>query len=168
LNHAGLLDIVLHPDFKNNHLIYLSYAKLGEQGGTTAVLRARFDSTQLLDATDIFVADAWIKGGTNVGGRMVFDNKGLLYASIGNRGPSGEPLAQDLSKHNGKIVRLYDDGRVPEDNPFVNRTGAKPEIYSYGHRNGQGLTSTRSMERRCKSSPSMRALATSPQKSASS
>jgi aldose sugar dehydrogenase len=138
--HAGLLDVLLHPNFRTNNLIYLTYAKLGEQGGTTAILRARFDGAQLLDAKDIFVADAWIRGGTNVGGRMVFDNKGMLYASIGDRGPTGEPLAQDLSKHNGKIVRLYDDGRVPEDNPFVNRPGARPEIYTYGHRNGQGLT----------------------------
>ena len=64
----------------------------------------------------------------------------MLYASIGDRGPTTEPLAQDLSNHNGKIVRLYDDGRVPADNPFVGRPGAKPEIYSYGHRNPQGMT----------------------------
>ena len=64
----------------------------------------------------------------------------MLYASIGDRGPMTEPLAQDLSNHDGKIVRLYDDGRVPADNPFIGRPGAKPEIYSYGHRNPQGMT----------------------------
>lgn len=138
--HAGLLDVLLHPNFKDNHILYLSYAKLGDLGGTTAILRARLEGNQLVDAKDIFVADAWIKGGTNVGGRMLFDNQGMLIASIGDRGPTGEPLAQDLSKDNGKIIRLYDDGRIPDDNPFSKQAGAKPEIYSYGHRNGQGLT----------------------------
>ena len=139
-NHGGLMDIALHPDFANNRLIYLTYSKLGEQGGTTAVLRARFDGAQLLDATDIFVADAWIENGLNFGSRVAFDNEGMLYASVGDRGPTTEPLAQDLSTHNGTIVRLHDDGRIPDDNPFVDQAGAKPEIYSYGHRNPQGMT----------------------------
>src|SRR5215470_5930315 len=78
--------------------------------------------------------------GHNPGSRVVFDKDGMLYASVGDRGPNTEPLAQDLTNHVGKIVRLYDDGRIPPDNPFVNRAGAKPEIYSYGHRNPQGMT----------------------------
>ena len=139
-NHGGLMDVALHPDFENNDLIYLTYSKLSEKGGTTAVLRARYDGTRLVDATDIFVADAWIEAGLNFGSRVAFDNDGMLYASVGDRGPSGEPLAQDLSTHHGTIVRLHDDGRIPDDNPFVDRPGAKPEIYSYGHRNPQGMT----------------------------
>lgn len=138
--HGGLLDVELHPDFAKNHWIYLVYSKAGERGVTTAVSRGRWDGKQLVDTADVFVADAWTQGSLNVGGRVVFDRNGMLYASIGDRGPTTEPLAQDLSNHNGKIVRLYDDGRVPTDNPFVGRSGAKPEIYSYGHRNPQGMT----------------------------
>ena len=138
--HGGLLHVTLHPNFAQNNWIYLSYSKAGERGVTTAVARARWDGKQLLDATDIFVADAWTQGSLNVGGRVVFDRAGMMYASIGDRGPNTEPLAQDLSNHVGKIVRLYDDGRVPADNPFVGRQGAKPEIWSYGHRNPQGMT----------------------------
>jgi len=138
--HGGLLDIELHPNFEKNNLIYFAYSKAGERGVTTAVARAHFDGKRLVDAADVFVADAWTQGSLNVGGRVVFDKNGMLYASIGDRGPMTEPLAQDLSNHDGKIVRLYDDGRVPADNPFVGRPGAKPEIYSYGHRNPQGMT----------------------------
>jgi glucose/arabinose dehydrogenase len=138
--HGGLMDVALHPDFVRNHWIYLAYSKSGERGITTAVARGRLDGNQLADVTDVFVADAWTRGSLNVGGRLVFDRNGMLYASIGDRGPNTEPLAQDLSNHNGTIVRLHDDGRVPVDNPFVSRSGAKPEIYSYGHRNPQGMT----------------------------
>jgi glucose/arabinose dehydrogenase len=138
--HGGLLDIELHPNFAKNNWIYLVYSKAGEKGVTTAVSRARLEGRRLVDAADVFVADAWTQGSLNVGGRVAFDKNGMLYASVGDRGPNTEPLAQDLSNHNGKIVRLYDDGRIPPDNPFVNRPGAKPEIYSYGHRNPQGMT----------------------------
>ena len=138
--HGGLLDVTLHPNFERNNWIYLAYSKAGDRGVTTAVARARWDGKRLVDTADVFVADAWTPGSLNVGGRVVFDKNGMLYASIGDRGPTTEPLSQDLSNHNGKIVRLYDDGRVPADNPFVNRPGAKPEIYSYGHRNPQGMT----------------------------
>jgi len=138
--HGGLLDVTLHPNFAQNNWIYLAYSKAGERGVTTAVARGRWDGKQLLDTADVFVADAWTMGSLNVGGRVVFDKAGMMYASIGDRGPTTEPLAQDLSNHNGKIVRLFDDGRVPPDNPFVGKPGAKPEIYSYGHRNPQGMT----------------------------
>jgi aldose sugar dehydrogenase len=138
--HGGLLDVALHPNFERNKLIYLTYSKGGERGVTTAVARGRLEGKRLVDATDVFVADAWTKGSLNPGSRVIFDRDGMLYASIGDRGPTTEPLAQDLSNHNGKIVRLYDDGRIPPDNPFIARPGAKPEIYSYGHRNPQGMT----------------------------
>src|SRR5436190_12770183 len=138
--HGGLLDVALHPNFEKNNLVYFAYSKPGAKGVTTAVARGRLDGKRLLDVADVFVADAWTQGSLNVGGRVVFDKAGMLYASVGDRGPTTEPLAQDLSNHNGKIVRLHDDGRIPADNPFVGRPGAKPEIYSYGHRNPQGMT----------------------------
>jgi glucose/arabinose dehydrogenase len=138
--HGGLLDIELHPAFEKNHLVYFAYSKAGERGVTTAIARARLEGGQLVDAADVFVADAWTQGSLNVGGRVAFDKAGMMYASIGDRGPTTEPLAQELGNHNGTIVRLYDDGKVPPDNPFVNRPGAKPEIFSYGHRNPQGMT----------------------------
>jgi glucose/arabinose dehydrogenase len=138
--HGGLLDVTLHPNFENNGWIYFAYSKGGERGVTTAVSRGRLDGKRLVDVADVFVADAWTPGSLNVGGRVVFDKTGMLYTSIGDRGPTTEPLSQDLGNHNGKIVRLHDDGRIPSDNPFVNRPGAKAEIYSYGHRNPQGMT----------------------------
>jgi glucose/arabinose dehydrogenase len=138
--HGGLLDVALHPDFDRNKWIYFTYSKAGEKGVTTAVARARWDGKQLLETTDVFVADAWTQGGLNPGSRVVFDKNGMLYASVGDRGPATEPLSQDLNAHNGKIVRLHDDGRIPADNPFAARPGAKPEIWSYGHRNPQGMT----------------------------
>lgn len=138
-NHGGLMDVVLHPDFERNRLVYLTYSKPGERGATTAVLRACLDGMRLVDGEDVFVADAWDMRDVNFGSRAVFDRDGFLYVSVGERGPDGEPFAQDLGTHNGKIVRLNDDGSVPPDNPFVGRTGARPEIYSYGHRNPQGL-----------------------------
>ena len=138
-NHGGLMHVALHPDYESNGWVYLTYSKTGERGGTTAVMRARLDGARLVDAEDVFVADAWQEAGLNFGSRAAFDDAGMLYVSVGDRGPNTEPLAQDLSNHNGTIVRLHDDGRVPDDNPFLDRPGAKPEIYSYGHRNPQGM-----------------------------
>jgi glucose/arabinose dehydrogenase len=141
---GGLLDIALHPNFATNHLIYLSYAKpTADSGGsTTAVARARFENDRLSDLTDIFVAQT--RGRGHYGSRLVFDRAGFLYVTVGDRQapPSGNleaHPAQDISNHHGTINRLHDDGRVPTDNPFVGRAGARPEIWSYGHRNLQGL-----------------------------
>ena len=143
-NHGGLLDVELHPKFAENSLIYLTYSKPGDQGATTAVFRARFDGKQLVDGQDIFVADAWTTSDVNFGSRMTFDRDGMLYMTIGERNfpfPENQGMsAQDLNTHMGKILRLRDDGTVPPDNPFVGRPGHKPEIYSYGHRNPQGIT----------------------------
>jgi len=142
--HGGLMDIALHPDFAANGLVYLTYSKTvfrdDKEGGSTAVFRARFDGKNLLDGSDIFVADAWSALDVNFGSRVIFDQEGHLFVSVGDRGPNGEPFAQDLSVHNGKILRLNDDGSVPADNPFVGKAGARAEIYSYGHRNPQGFT----------------------------
>ena len=139
--------LTLHPRFAANQLVYLSYAKGGELGTTLAVARGRFDGRTLRDVKEIFVADAWETGG-NLGGKILFGPDESLYVTVGDRdrlcctGTEDNSLrmkAQDLSNHVGKTLRIRDDGSVPPDNPFVGRAGAKPEIYTYGHRNGYGL-----------------------------
>lgn len=140
---GGLLDVQLHPDFGSNRLVYLSYSKpLGGDESTTAVARGIFRDDRLTDVQDIFEADTQGRG--HYGSRIVFDGDGHIFISLGDRQatPSGDldaHPAQDLSNHQGTIVRLHDDGRVPSDNPFVGRAGARPEIWSYGHRNVQGM-----------------------------
>jgi glucose/arabinose dehydrogenase len=143
-NHGGLMDIALHPDFAQNNLVYLTYSKPREKAATTALWRARFDGRALVDGQDIFVADAWTTSDVNFGSRIAFAPDGTIYMSIGERNfpfPQNQGMsAQDLNTHMGKILRLRDDGTVPADNPFVGKEGHKPEIYSYGHRNPQGIT----------------------------
>ena len=139
--------LALHPSFATNRLVYLSYPKAGERGTTLAVARGRFDGRKLTDVREIFVADAWETGG-NMGGKILFGPDETLYITVGDRdrlcctGTEDNSLrlkAQDLSNHVGKTLRIRDDGSVPPDNPFVGRAGAKPEIFTYGHRNGYGL-----------------------------
>lgn len=140
---GGLLDVVPHPQFATNRLIYLSYSKpYPDSGATTAVARGRYENGRLTDVTDIFVAKS--RGAGHYGSRLVFDRNGMLFITVGDRQapPRGNleaHPAQDLTNHHGKIIRIHDDGRVPQDNPFVSRSGAMPEIWSYGHRNMQGL-----------------------------
>jgi aldose sugar dehydrogenase len=133
---GGLLDIAVHPAFETNRLIYFSYSKGVAGGRTTAVARARWEGDRLEGVEDIFVADA-VGGDQHFGSRIVFDRAGYLYVTIGDRGRMER--AQELADHVGTTVRLHDDGRVPADNPFVGRAGARPEIYSFGHRNSQGM-----------------------------
>jgi glucose/arabinose dehydrogenase len=140
---GGLFDVVPHPEFASNKLVYLSFAKPLANGSTTAVVRGKFENDRLSDLETIFQADSEGRNG-HYGARMVFDGEGYLYISTGDRQapPSGDlsaHQAQDLSNHAGTIVRLHDDGRVPSDNPFIGRRDALPEIYSYGHRNPQSL-----------------------------
>jgi glucose/arabinose dehydrogenase len=135
---GGLLDVALHPDFATNRLVYLSYSKPGEKGATTAVIRGAFDGERLTGVQEIFEADAWNNNRVHFGSRLLFDGKGHLFISIGERGVM--QAAQDLSNHQGTIVRLHDDGRVPADNPFVGRGDARPEIWAYGIRSPQGIT----------------------------
>jgi len=143
---GGLLEVLPHPAFASNRLIYLSYAKPSADTlqGTTAVARARFDNDRLTGVQEIFEAKVWSRGRGHHGSRLAFDRNGFLFITLGDRQvPSAGNLeahpAQDLTTHHGKTIRLHDDGRVPADNPFVGRTDALPEIWSYGHRNVQGL-----------------------------
>ena len=141
---GGLLEVTLHPDFPSNRLLYLSYSKaVGDSGATTtAVGRGRFENDRLTDFKDIFVAQT--RGAGHFGSRLAFDRNGFLFITVGDRQapPSGNleaHPAQDITNHHGTINRLHDDGRVPNDNPFVGREGAKPEIWTKGHRNPQAL-----------------------------
>jgi glucose/arabinose dehydrogenase len=140
---AGLLDVEPHPDFASNRLLYLSYSKpLGGDESTTAIIRGRFENDVLTEVEEIFEANS--SGAGHYGSRLAFDADGYLFASVGDRQvpPRGDLAAhpaQDLSNHHGVIIRIHDDGRVPDDNPFVDREDAEPEIWSYGHRNPQGL-----------------------------
>jgi len=141
---GGLLDVVPHPDFASNRLLYLSYAKplADGEGATTAVVRGRLENDRLTGVEQVFEADS--RGDGHYGSRLVFDGNGYLFITVGDRQapPRGDleaHPAQDLSNHHGTINRIHDDGRVPTDNPFADREGARPEIWSYGHRNAQGL-----------------------------
>jgi aldose sugar dehydrogenase len=143
---GGLLEVLPHPSFATNKLLYLSYAKASADTmqGTTAVIRGKFENDRLTDVQEIFEAKVWSPGRGHHGSRLAFDRNGFLFITLGDRQvpPSGNleaHPAQDLTNHFGKIIRLHDDGRVPSDNPFVSRSGALPEIWSYGHRNVQGL-----------------------------
>jgi glucose/arabinose dehydrogenase len=141
---GGLLDVVPHPDFASNRLLYLSFSKPIGDGSeaTTAVVRGRFENDRLTSVEEIF--EAQTRGRGHYGSRLAFDRDGYLFITVGERqvatvGDLSAHPAQDLSNHHGTVVRLHDDGRVPADNPFVGREGALPEIWSYGHRNPQGL-----------------------------
>jgi len=147
---GGLQDVVVHPDFAQNQLVYLSFAKPSADGsqGTTAIVRGRLENDRLVDVEEIFEAQPWSGSPGHYGARMVFDAEGYLFVSSGERmAPSTGDLtqhpAQNPSHHHGKILRLNADGSVPADNPFVGREGFAPEIWSYGHRNPQGLAINR-------------------------
>ena len=137
MQQGGLLEVALHPRFAENRWVYLTYSKAGERGNTTALARGRLDGMSLTDVRDLFVADAWSTGGLHFGSKLAFGPDGMLYMSVGER--NDRTRAQDTSHHAGKILRLRDDGTAPPDNPFVGRAGFRAEIFSYGHRNPQGL-----------------------------
>jgi glucose/arabinose dehydrogenase len=138
---GGLLDVALAPDFASSGTIFLSYAEPREGASGTSVARARLvedGGDARLDGLTVIFRQSPAAGGSNhYGSRLVFARDGTLFVTLGDR-YSRREQAQDLSVHIGKIVRINADGSVPDDNPFRNRNGARPEIWSYGHRNVQG------------------------------
>lgn len=139
---GGLLDVAVHPQYSQpgNDWIYLSYGDKSPNGfGMTAILRGHLRNGALTDTQQIFKADfsQYRKGGQRFGSRLLFDREHHLYFSVGDRASPGDE--QDVSLPNGKVYRVNDDGSIPKDNPFVHRSGALPGIWTYGHRNPQGL-----------------------------
>jgi glucose/arabinose dehydrogenase len=134
---GGLLDVVLSPTFDKDRLVYLSFAEAGEGGAGTAVARGRLGERGLENTQVIWRQQPKVGGSNHWGSRIVFRPDGTLFVTLGDRGNHSE-RAQDLSSTIGKVVRINQDGSAPRDNPFANRAGARPEIWSYGHRNLQG------------------------------
>jgi glucose/arabinose dehydrogenase len=139
---GGLLDVVLHPEFARNALVYWSYSEPAPEGGvanSTAVARARLDARglRLVDVQPVFRQQPKFPSNAHFGSRLAFARDGKLFITLGDRFNRRDD-AQDLGNHHGKVVRVNDDGSVPADNPFAQRPGARPEIWSYGHRNVQG------------------------------
>lgn len=135
---GGLLDVVLSPTFSEDRLVYLSYAEAGDGAAGTAVGRGRLsnEADALEDFQVIFRQQPKLSSGAHFGSRLVFDRDGHLFIALGDN--NQRPTAQDLDKLQGKVVRIYPDGRIPEDNPFMGHNGARAEIWTYGHRNQQG------------------------------
>ena len=135
---GGLLDVVLSPDFAKDRLVYLAYAEEGDGAAGTTVGRGKLsaDASALEGFEVIFRQQPKLSSGTHFGSRLVFDRDGHLFIALGDN--NNRPTAQDLDKLQGKLVRIFPDGRIPEDNPFTSRDGARKEIWSYGHRNQQG------------------------------
>lgn len=131
---GGLMDVALHPDFAQNRLVYLSFARPGpNETAATALGRGEIRNDQLYNFEVIFTQEPWINGPNHFGNRIVFDNDGHVFLTLGERFQF-DP-AQDLGNHLGKVVRLNDDGSIPQDNPFAGQEGAQAAIWSYGHRN---------------------------------
>ena len=136
---GGLMDIELHPNYNDNGWIYLSYASSDDgNGANTTIMRCKLENNTLTNKKVIYKATPDSKRGQHFGSRLAFDNDGYLYFSIGDRG-NRDVNPQNIERDGGKIYRLHDDGRIPVDNPFVKDRNAKKAIYSYGHRNPQGM-----------------------------
>ena len=139
-NQGGLLDIELHPDFHENKWIYISYSSSNDQnpGTNTTILRFKIKNFTAVNQEIIYKATPNSKRTLHYGSRMVFDKENYLFFSIGDRG-NRDLNPQDIKRDGGKIYRLHDDGRIPIDNPFINERNSKKAIFSYGHRNPQGM-----------------------------
>lgn len=137
---GGLLDIKVHPDFKNNNFIFITYAsEEGEgKGGNTALIRAELKNNALENIKTLYKATPNTTRGQHFGSRIVIDDQGFIFFTIGERGNRDEN-PQDITRDGGKLYRLHIDGSVPKDNPFVGKENAKEAIWSYGHRNPQGM-----------------------------
>ncbi|MBZ5677491.1 MAG: PQQ-dependent sugar dehydrogenase [Acidobacteriia bacterium] len=130
IGNSGLMDVALHPKFAENKLVYLTYNKPGPNKTiATALARGRLENGALTEVRDIFVADWLPEDANGYNSRMAFGRDGMIYVS---NGASNSDSSQDPKSHRGKIMRLRDDGTVPQDNPFVGRAGYRPEIYSMG------------------------------------
>jgi glucose/arabinose dehydrogenase len=134
---GGLLDVAIDPEFEKSRLVYISFSEPGEGGAGTAVARGRLGEGGLEDVTVIYRQQPKVQGSGHFGSRLVFATDGKLFVTQGDRQAYREQ-AQDLGSGLGKLVRINLDGSIPDDNPFVGKSGARPEIYSYGHRNLQG------------------------------
>ena len=133
---GGLLDVTLDPGFATNRYVYLSFSERGEGGAGTAAYRARLTEKALESGEVIFRQEPKLPGGAHFGSRLVFDREGHLFITVGDR--MNWPNVQRLDRGQGKIFRIWPDGRIPDDNPFVGRDDAIAAIWSYGHRNAQG------------------------------
>lgn len=139
---GGLLDITAHPNYEENGWIYITYSSMeGEgEGANTALMRAQLsdDRSSLINQEVLYKGEPNFEAGQHFGSRIEFDQEGYVYFGIGDRGQR-ETNPQDITRDGGKIYRLHDDGSIPDDNPFVGEEGAKEAIFSYGHRNPQGM-----------------------------
>lgn len=136
---GGLLDVAVRPNYKAGDWVYFTYVKNKKGKGVTALAKAKIslEKSQLTEWQDVFVSDSASHISRHFGSRIAFDGKGHVFFTIGDRGV--RPSAQNLMNHNGTVIRLNLDGSVPKDNPFVGKANALPEIWSYGHRNPQGI-----------------------------
>ena len=140
LGQGGLLDIELHPNYTSQRWIYISYVSSDElgEGANTTIMRCKLENNSLVEKQVLYKTSTNSESGIHFGSRIAFDNDGYLYFSVGDRG-NREENPQDINRDGGKVYRLYDDGVMPEDNPFIKDENAKTAIYSYGHRNSQGM-----------------------------
>ncbi|SDW79569.1 PQQ-dependent sugar dehydrogenase [Roseicitreum antarcticum] len=141
---GGLLDVALHPEFADNALVYLTWSGAGDGGTATHLGRARLnaDAAALENLELLYIATPFLNSGAHFGSRIVFDDQNRVYFTTGDRGSKAfgpDHFSQDLGVNHGKVLRLNDDGTIPADNPFVGTDGALPAIFSYGHRNPQGM-----------------------------
>ncbi len=134
---GGMLDVAISPDYKKTGWIYFTYVKEYSGEGATVLTRAKLKNNKLSEWKDLLVSKSRTSKSYHFGSRITFDNNGHVFFGIGDRGV--RPNAQNLSNHAGSIIRLNLDGSIPQDNPYVNKKGVLPEIWSYGHRNPQGL-----------------------------
>ena len=139
-NQGGLLDIELHPNYNKNGWIYISYSSSNEKrvGSNTSIMRFKIENNNMIEKQIIYKALPNSKRDRHYGSRIEFDNDNFLFFSIGDRG-NRDINPQSIERDGGKIYRLYDNGEIPIDNPFINNANAKKAIYSYGHRNPQGM-----------------------------
>ncbi len=137
---GGFLDVELHPNYAENGWIYFTHSSSegSGEGGNTKLIRAKLEGNSLTNIESLYKAEPNSRRGQHFGSRIEFDNDGFLYFTVGDRG-NRDVNPQDITRDNGKVYRLNDDGSIPEDNPFVNEPNAKKAIYSYGHRNQQGM-----------------------------